>query len=205
MSASAAAYSSVRRLHTEERAGRRFQRQQNALVQMTQLAHPQPGKASVRGFLPGSWAVLSQKDEQGRERPIAFAARVLRPNEHRWSATELRAFAVVWLLKTFRTSAEALQHSSEWTIVRYCGVVTKQVNLQESHAGSCDYRNVRFTCSIVQAAAMQCRTHIPGVRRRALLSPPYDGACPLCAPVRDSERCQLAGDSSRLLQQGVGS
>ena len=46
--------------------------------------------------ITGIGAVLAQKDENGRERPIMFASRVLRDPETRYTVTELEALAVKW-------------------------------------------------------------------------------------------------------------
>ena len=69
-----------------------------ALVNATEVGHPRPGEQFIidcNASLIGLRAALFQKDERGAERPIAFASRVLRANEKRWSITELEAFAVV--------------------------------------------------------------------------------------------------------------
>jgi hypothetical protein len=46
-------------------------------------------------------AILSQKDQQGNERVIAYASRQLRPAEKNYYATELECLAVVWSIKHF--------------------------------------------------------------------------------------------------------
>ena len=77
-----------------------------ALLNAAEVAHSRPGEQFIidcDAFLTGLGAALSQKDERGAERPIAFASRVLRANEKKWSITELEAFAVVWALETFHT------------------------------------------------------------------------------------------------------
>ena len=47
-------------------------------------------------------AVLSQKDEEGKEHPIWFASRTLSPAEKNYNITEQEALAVVWAIKYFR-------------------------------------------------------------------------------------------------------
>ena len=86
-----------------------FRSDKKAIVDVAQLAHRQPGKEFIidcDASVTGLGAVLAQKDEQGHVRPMAFAGRLLRDNETRWTITELEAFAVVWALETFREWVE---------------------------------------------------------------------------------------------------
>ena len=48
-------------------------------------------------------AVLSQLDDEGKERPIAFASRILSKTERKWGITEREAFAIVWSVNYFRS------------------------------------------------------------------------------------------------------
>ena len=46
--------------------------------------------------------VLSQFDDEGHDRPIAFASQKLTPTEQAWSTVEKEAYAVIWALTKYR-------------------------------------------------------------------------------------------------------
>ena len=50
----------------------------------------------------GLGAVLSQEQEDGSIRPVAYASRTLQPHESNYGVTELEALAVVWSVRHFR-------------------------------------------------------------------------------------------------------
>ena len=50
----------------------------------------------------GLGAVLSQEQEDGSQRPIAFASRTLQPSEKNYGVSEMEALGVVWATKHFR-------------------------------------------------------------------------------------------------------
>ncbi len=51
----------------------------------------------------GLGAILSQLDDNGLERPIAYASKILSARERKYCTTEKEAFAVVFGVRTFRT------------------------------------------------------------------------------------------------------
>jgi hypothetical protein len=69
------------------------------------LSYPnfnKPFILSTDASTSGLGAVLSQKDEEGKEHPIWFASRTLSPAEKNYNITEQEALAVVWAIKYFR-------------------------------------------------------------------------------------------------------
>ena len=51
----------------------------------------------------GLGAILSQLDDNGVERPIAYASKILSGRERKYCTTEKEAFAVIFGIRTFRT------------------------------------------------------------------------------------------------------
>ena len=51
----------------------------------------------------GLGAILSQLDDNGVERPIAYASKILSGRERKYCTTEKEAFAVIFSIRTFRT------------------------------------------------------------------------------------------------------
>ena len=86
-----------------------FEDIKQAIREATLMRHPDPTKPFVidcDASILGLGAALHQADEKGKEYPIAFASRTLRPNERKWTITELEALAVFWALETFRVYIE---------------------------------------------------------------------------------------------------
>lgn len=61
----------------------------------------------------GYGATLSQKDDNGKEHPIAYASKSLRPEEQNYFATELECAAIVWAIEHFHSYIGA----AEFTLV----------------------------------------------------------------------------------------
>ena len=50
----------------------------------------------------GLGAILSQKDQEGEEHPIAYASRKLQPREQKLSTTAEECLGIVWAVELFR-------------------------------------------------------------------------------------------------------
>ena len=88
-----------------DECGRAFQRLRVALTEAPVLAYPQfghPFLLETDASGAGLGAVLSQKQEDGTTRPIAYASRTLQPHEKNYGISELEALGVVWAVKHFR-------------------------------------------------------------------------------------------------------
>ena len=55
----------------------------------------------VDGSNRGLGAILSQKDQEGEERPIAYASRKVQPREQKLSTTEKEYLGIVWAVELF--------------------------------------------------------------------------------------------------------
>eukprot|EP00117_Sycon_ciliatum_P030790 scpid39474/ scgid4420/ Retrovirus-related Pol polyprotein from transposon 297; Protease; Reverse transcriptase; Endonuclease len=104
-----------------------FNKLRQTLVEATTLAYPRFGPGDPPFVLDadasgvGLGAVLSQPDKDGKERPIAFASRLLNSAERRYGSTKCELLGMVWAVKHFRcyllgreflirTDHRALQH-----------------------------------------------------------------------------------------------
>ena len=76
------------------------------LVTPPVLAYPRFGEdftLETDASIQGLGAVLSQKQEDGKPHPIAYASRALNPAEKNYSVTELETLAVVWAVTHFHS------------------------------------------------------------------------------------------------------
>ena len=64
------------------------------------IARPFYIKTDASNFAIGG--VLTQKDDEGRERVIAYASRTLAKAEANWSASEKECLALVWSVDRFK-------------------------------------------------------------------------------------------------------
>ena len=77
-----------------------------ALSERTQLTLPDFTKPFILACDASAisiGAVLSQKGDDDKEYPIAFASKVLSKTERNWSVTEREAYAIVWAVNYFRS------------------------------------------------------------------------------------------------------
>ena len=172
------------------------------------MAHPQPGQlflVDCDAAATGLGAVLQQQDKQGREYPICFASRVLRPNERKWSTTELEAFAVVWALKTFRVYTEGsptlvrTDHSPLLWLRNHAGksarIARWVLRLQEF---SFDLQHRAGRCNAVADALSRYPTSEADPNAHSTM---FDAS--VCAFIRDTERCQACwGPARNFLTKG---
>ena len=69
------------------------------------LAHPnwdKPFKLYTDASNTGLGAILTQDDDNGKERVIAYEARTLNQNEQNYPTTEKECLAVMWAIEKFR-------------------------------------------------------------------------------------------------------
>jgi len=81
---------------------RAFEAVKAAVAEATMLRHPDFNKefhVDVDASDVGIGAVLQQKDEEGRMRPILFASKALSAEQRKWKTAEKEAFASIWALK----------------------------------------------------------------------------------------------------------
>ena len=82
-----------------------FENLKDLLTSAPILAYPDFSKPFVLetdASISGLGAVLSQRQEEGSTRPIAYASRSLLKHEQNYGITELEGLGVVWAVKHFR-------------------------------------------------------------------------------------------------------
>lgn len=83
-----------------------FQELKTAMVQATVLKVADPSKPfmlQTDASEVGLGAVLSQKDDDGNEHPVAYASRKLLPREVNYATIEKECLAIVWAFRFFYT------------------------------------------------------------------------------------------------------
>jgi hypothetical protein len=82
-----------------------FETLKQRLISAPILVHPdfdQPFMIFTDASATGLGAILSQKDDEGRERVVRYASRRTSDSERNYSATNLECLGVVWAVKHFR-------------------------------------------------------------------------------------------------------
>ena len=82
-----------------------FEQLKNALTTAPVLAYPDMNKPFVLSTDASGYAigyVLGQLDSSGREHVIAYGGRALRPDERKWTVTELECLAVIVGIETYK-------------------------------------------------------------------------------------------------------
>ena len=82
-----------------------FRQLKNALCEQVVLQFPDMSRefeVSTDASDLGLGCILSQRDEQGRDRPVCFASKVFTENEKNWHIRDKEAFAFVFALRKFR-------------------------------------------------------------------------------------------------------
>ncbi|PAA63041.1 hypothetical protein BOX15_Mlig004385g20 [Macrostomum lignano] len=95
-----------------EEATQTFEDMKKWIAEDLRLTHPDFNKqfiVSSDASTKGIGAMLSQKDETGKEKPIAFTSRQLREAETRYAVTHLELLAVFYAFKTFEQFLYAAQ------------------------------------------------------------------------------------------------
>ena len=76
--------------------------------------------------------ILTQTDEAGNEKPIAFASRKLNRTQQAWSTVEKESYAALWALNKYRNwvfGAEIVIHSDHNPLTYLCESAPKSSKL----------------------------------------------------------------------------
>jgi hypothetical protein len=82
-----------------------FKELKDRLVNAPLLLRPDPNESFILDTdyqLYAIAAILSQKDQEGREHPVAYASKGLTKAEQKWSTYEGELFAIIWGIEYFR-------------------------------------------------------------------------------------------------------
>ena len=141
-----------RKFHWTEECDRNFNQLKNALYKEALLHYPNFEKEFIlatdaSGFSVGS--TLSQKDENGILRPVAFAGRCLKTHEKNYSATERELLGVVYSVLHFRHYLEGRHFQLYTDHAALIPLLTKKDNQHRWARWALDIQQFSFTITHV--------------------------------------------------------
>ena len=141
-----------RKFHWTEECDRNFNQLKNALCKDALLHYPNFEKEFIlatdaSGFSVGS--TLSQKDENGILRPVAFAGRCLKTHEKNYSATERELLGVVYSVLHFRHYLEGRHFQLYTDHAALIPLLTKKDNQHRWARWALDIQQFSFTITHV--------------------------------------------------------
>ena len=141
-----------RKFHWTEECDRNFNQLKNALCKEALLHYPNFEKEFIlatdaSGFSVGS--TLSQKDENGILRPVAFAGRCLKTHEKNYSATERELLGVVYSVLHFRHYLEGRHFQLYTDHAALIPLLTKKDNQHRWARWALDIQQFSFTITHV--------------------------------------------------------
>ena len=170
------------------------------LVTPPVLAYPRFGEdftLETDASIQGLGAVLSQKQEDGKLHPIAYASRALSKPERNYSVTELETLAVVWVITHFRSHL----YGGRVTVLTDHSAV-KAVLLSPNPTG----KHARWWAKVygtgIQSVDITYRAGKENVSADALSRNPCDSALQHETAVEDTYVAKIvtSGEISELLQ-----